>query len=135
MLDNNPKQSNGLMDSLAALVSTFVVIIHTRLELLSTDIEEEREHILSLLKLSLIALFFLMLGLLLMAVFIIVALWASYRLAAIGALASFFIVAGLIAWHFAKRKAKAKPRLFLASLVELQKDRQTLDPQQSSDQK
>jgi len=135
MQENTPNSSKGLMDSLAALVSTFVGIIHTRLELLSTDIEEEREHIVSLVKLSLIALFCLMLGMLLVAVLLIVALWESYRLAAIASLAGFFITAGLIAWYLAKRQAKAKPRLFLSSLLELQKDRQTLDSKKSDDQK
>ncbi|MFM2440345.1 MAG: hypothetical protein RLZZ349_72 [Pseudomonadota bacterium] len=127
MSENIPNQGNGLMDSLAALATTFVAIIHTRLELLSTDIEEEREHVLSLVKLSLIALFCLMLGMLLIAVLLIVALWDTYRLAAIGSLASFFIIAGMIAWYLAKRKAKAKPRLFLSSLLELSKDREKID--------
>ena len=127
MSENTPNQGNGLIDSLATLVTTFVAIIHTRLELLSTDIEEEREHLLSLVKLSLIALFCMMLGMLLMAVLLIVALWDTYRLAAIGSLATFFILSGLIAWYMAKRKAKAKPRLFSASLLELRKDREKIE--------
>lgn len=127
MSENTPNQGNGLIDSLATLVTTFVAIIHTRLELLSTDIEEEREHLLSLVKLSLIALFCMMLGMLLIAVLLIVALWDTYRLAAIGSLAAFFILSGLIAWYMAKRKAKAKPRLFSASLLELRKDREKIE--------
>ncbi len=127
MSENIPNQGNGLIDSLATLATTFVAILHTRLELLSTDIEEEREHILSLVKLSLIALFCMMLGMLLIAVLLIVALWDTYRLAAIGSLAGFFIVSGFIAWYMAKRKAKAKPRLFSASLLELRKDREKIE--------
>lgn len=127
MSENIPNQGNGLIDSLATLATTFLAIIHTRLELLSTDIEEEREHVLALLKLSLIALFCMMLGMLLIAVLLIVALWDTYRLAAIGSLAAFFIVSGFIAWCMAKRKAKAKPRLFSASLLELRKDREKIE--------
>jgi hypothetical protein len=41
-------------------------------------------------------------------------------------LAGFFILAGLAACAFAVRKAKTKPRLFLASLLELFKDSQQL---------
>ncbi|MCF8185554.1 MAG: phage holin family protein [Sulfuritalea sp.] len=127
MSENIPNQGNGLIDSLATLATTFVAILHTRLELLSTDIEEEREHILSLVKLSLIALFCMMLGMLLIAVLLIVALWDTYRLVAIGSLAGFFIISGFIAWYMAKRKAKAKPRLFSASLLELRKDREKIE--------
>ncbi len=116
------------MASLSAMAATLVAIIHTRLDLLSTDIEEEREHLLSLVALSLIALFCLMVGVVLMTVLLIVALWETYRLLAIGSLAGVFLTAGLIAWYLVKRKAKAKPRLFLASLLELRKDRQKLDP-------
>lgn len=128
MSENTPN-SKGLMESLSAFAATLVAILHTRLELLSTDIEEEREHLLSLVALSLIALFCLMVGIILTTVLFIVALWETYRLLAIGSLAGFFLMAGLIMWYLVKRKAKSKPRLFLASLIELRKDRQKLDTQ------
>jgi uncharacterized membrane protein YqjE len=54
-------------------------------------------------------------------------LWENYRLTAIAGLAGFFLAAGAITWYAAKRKAKAKPRLFWSSLMELEKDRQHLD--------
>jgi uncharacterized membrane protein YqjE len=127
MAENTPNHGKGLIDSLSALATTLVAIVHTRLDLLSTDIEEEREHLMSLVSLSLIALFCLMVGVVLMTVLLIVALWETYRLLAIGSLAGFFLSAGLIAWYCVKRKAKAKPRLFLASLLELNKDRQKLE--------
>jgi len=130
MSENNLNHSKGLLASLSALATTLVAIIHTRLDLLSTDIEEEREHLLSLVALSLIALFCLMVGVVLMTVLLIVALWETYRLLAIGSLAGVFLTAGLVAWYLVKRKAKAKPRLFLASLLELRKDRQKLDSHQ-----
>jgi uncharacterized membrane protein YqjE len=126
MSENTPN-SKGLMESLSAFAATLVAMLHTRLELLSTDIEEEREHLLSLVAMSLIALFCLMVGIILTTVLFIVALWETYRLLAIGSLAGFFLMAGLIMWYLVKRKAKAKPRLFLASLLELHKDRQKLD--------
>lgn len=127
MSENTSNHGKGLMNSLSTLATTLVAVIYTRLDLLSTDIEEEREHLMSLVSLSLISLFCLMVGVVLMTVLLIVALWETYRLEAIGLLAGFFITAGLIAWYFVKRKAKAKPRLFLASLLELRKDRKNLD--------
>jgi len=125
MGDNN--QAGGVLDRVAKFAANLVAITHTRLALLSTDIEEEREHLLSLLRWLLVSLFFMMLGLLLTAVLLIVLLWESYRLTAIAGLAGFFLTAGAISWYWAKRKAKAKPKLFWSSLMELEKDQQHLD--------
>ncbi|MBZ4201206.1 MAG: phage holin family protein [Methylotenera sp.] len=124
---SNNNQHGGLLDTIASMAAGLVTMLHTRLALLSTDIEEEREHLLSLIRLSLISLFFIMLGLLLLAVLLIVVLWESYRLSAIAGLAGCFLTAGLVSWYLAKRKAKIKPRLFWSSLEELEKDRQALD--------
>jgi len=125
MVDNN--HAVGVLDRVAKFAANLVAITHTRLALLSTDIEEEREHLLSLLRWSLVSLFFMMLGLLLTAVLLIVLLWESYRLTAIAGLAGFFLTAGAISWYWAKRKAKAKPKLFWSSLMELERGQQHLD--------
>jgi uncharacterized membrane protein YqjE len=124
MADN--KSSGGLLNSLTVLASSLVSIVHTRLELLSTDLEEDREHLQSLLIMSLAALFSLMVGVVLAAILLVVIFWDSHRLLTLGSLAGFFIFAGLAACAFAVRKAKTKPRLFLASLLELFKDSQQL---------
>jgi uncharacterized membrane protein YqjE len=116
----------GLFDSLKALSSSLVGIVHTRLELLSTDIAEERAHLTSLLLLGLVALFCLGVGVVLVAILIAVAFWDSHRLAALGGLAGFFLIAcAALAW-LAVHKARTRPRLFEATLAELAKDRQQL---------
>jgi uncharacterized membrane protein YqjE len=126
MAEKISSDSGGLLISLTMLAGSLVSILHTRLELLSTDLEEDREHLLSLLILSLISLFSLMVGVLLGAILLVAIFWESHRLLALGLLAGFFILAGLAACAFAVRKAKTKPRLFLASLLELFKDSQQL---------
>ena len=101
-------------------------IVHTRLELLSNDIAEERAHLTSLLFMGLVSLFLLGLGVVLLTILIAVVFWDSHRLAALGALTAFFLIAGTgLAW-FALHKARTRPRLFEASLAELSKDRQQL---------
>lgn len=124
MSDNHTK---GLIESVSALATTMVAILHTRLELLSTDIEEEREHLLSLVTLLLVSLFCFMVGAVLTTVFLVVFFWETYRLLAIASLAGFFLLTGLVAWYCVKRKAATKPKLFLASLLELNKDKQKID--------
>jgi uncharacterized membrane protein YqjE len=122
----NSTGSNGLLHSLTVLAKSLVSIVHTRLELLSTDLEEDREHLLSLVILSLVSLFSLMVGLVLVAILLMVVFWESHRLLALGSLAGFFILMGLATCGIAVHKARTKPRLFLASLLELFKDSQQL---------
>jgi uncharacterized membrane protein YqjE len=116
----------GLLASLSVLAGTLTGIIHTRLDLLSSDLEEDREHWLSLLVLALVALFFVGVGVVLAVILFVVAFWDTYRLLALGTLAALFLASGLAAWLIAVRRAKAKPRLFEATLSELRKDRQHL---------
>ena len=126
MPEKKPGGGRGLIESLAALAATLVAIAHTRLDLLSTDLEEDREHLFSLLVLTLAALFFIGIGVVLATIVLVVAFWDTHRLLVLGSLAGFFLAAGLAAWAFAMHKARTKPRLFAASLAELLKDRQQL---------
>lgn len=126
MSDQTPGESRGLLESLSTLAATLVAIVHTRLDLLSADVEEGRAHMLSLLVLALAALFFIGVGVVLAAILLVVAFWDSHRLLALGSLAGFFLAAGVGAWAYALHKARTKPRLFAASLSELAKDRQQL---------
>ena len=128
MAEESHAAAGGLFESLKTLSGSLVGIVHTRLELLSTDIAEERAHLTSLLVLGLVALFCLGVGVVLLAILIAVAYWDSHRLAALGGLTGFFMIAGAgLAW-LALHKARTKPRLFDASLAELSKDRQHLTP-------
>jgi len=118
--------SKGLLHSLTALVATLVAIAHTRLDLLSADLEEEREHLFSLLVMALVALFCLGVGVVLVTILFVVAFWDTHRLLVLGELAGFFLIAGFAICGFAMHKARTKPRVFAASLSELLKDRQQL---------
>jgi len=126
MPEKTPGAGKGLLESLTALAATLVAIAHTRLDLLSSDLEEERVHLFSLLRLALAALFCLGVGVLLATLLLVAAFWDTHRLLVLGTLAGFFLVAGVVAWRFAVHKARTKPRLFAASMSELLKDRQQL---------
>jgi len=130
MAENTSGESRGLLDSLTTLVASLVAIAHTRLDLLSLDLEEEREHFLSLLVLALATLFCLGIGVLLTALLLVVAFWDTYRLLVLASLAGLFLVAGITTWRIALNKTRAKPRFFAASMAELLKDRQQLTSRQ-----
>lgn len=127
MTDKTSGESKGLLESLTVLVTTFVAIAHTRLELLSTDFEEDRQHLFSLLVLALAALFCLVVGVVLAAILLVTAFWDTHRLMVLGSLTGFFLAVGAAAWRLVTHKARTKPRLFAASLSELFKDQQQLD--------
>jgi uncharacterized membrane protein YqjE len=121
------EENKGLLDSLATLATTLVSIAHTRLELLSTDLEEDRARLFSLVVLYLIAAFCLVVGLVLAIVLTVFILWEDHRLLALSSVAGFFVLVGLLVYGFARHKAKTKPKLFSASLLELLKDQQSLN--------
>lgn len=117
---------DGLFASLKGLSVTLVGIIQTRLQLLSTDIAEERARLGEILLLALVAMFCAGVGVVLLALLIVVLVWDSHRLAALGGLTAVFLAAGAWVGWMALYKLRTKPRLFDASIAELAKDREQL---------
>lgn len=98
MAEESQAAAGGLFESLKTLAGSLVGIVHTRLELLSTDIAEERAHLTALLVLGLFALFCLGVGVVLLAILIAVSFWDTHRLAALGGLQR-----GWLAWQIGRR--------------------------------
>lgn len=121
------EESKGLFESIAELSSTLISAAHTRLALLSTDLEEDRAHLFSLVLLYIAAVFFLMIGLVLAVILLALVLWESHRVFALSAVAVFFLVLGALVWAVAMYKVKTKPKLFSSSLSVLLKDKDSLD--------
>ena len=126
MAEESHAAAGGLFESLKILSVSLVGMVHTRLELLSTDIAEEREHLITHLVLVLVALFCIGVGVVLLAILIVVVFWESHRLLALGGLTGLFLAVGAGAGWLAIHKIRTKPRLFAASLAELSKDKQQL---------
>lgn len=126
MSEASQESAGGLFASLKTLSASLIGIVQTRLELLSTDVAEERERLTALLVLAQVALFCLGVGVVLLAILIVVVFWESHRLSALGALIGVFLIAGAAAGWLALHRLRTKPRLFAASLDELAKDRQQL---------
>lgn len=126
MAEESQAASAGLFESLKTLSVSLVSIVHTRLELLSTDVAVEREQLTSFLVLVLVALGCLGLGVVLVTLLIVVVFLESHRLMALAGLAGFFLIVGVGLGWFALYRVRTRPRLFEASLAELSKDRQHL---------
>jgi uncharacterized membrane protein YqjE len=116
----------GLFASLKTLGVSFAAILQNRLELLSTDISEERARLGSILLLALVALFCLGVGVLLLTLLVVVLFWDTHRLAALATLTVLFLAVGGWIGRLALHRLRSKPRLFEASIAELAKDREHL---------
>ena len=114
-----------LMHSLKGLAGTALGILQTRLELLVSEVEEERLRILQLLLWGSAALLFFAFALLMLTFAVVVLFWETHRLlAALLLCVVYLAIAGAFA-AVARRRIQ-RPRLFAASMAELAKDRDTL---------
>lgn len=119
-------QRPGLFDSGKRALGTLIAIVHDRLELLSTELQEEIGRVALLLLWGAIALFFAFLGIAFVGLLVIIVLWDEHRVLAAGLMAALFLLLAVGAAVLAVRQVGAKPRPFAASLNELAKDREQL---------
>jgi uncharacterized membrane protein YqjE len=129
MADQPPRDGGerraGLVGSLRALAATLVAIAHTRLELVGVELREEFARLGAVLLWGYLALFFGSVAMVLFTLALAV-LWAEHRLIVLGVAAVLFLVLALLAARAAVAVARRKPRLFEASLTELEHDNRQL---------
>ncbi|HEX8964002.1 MAG TPA: phage holin family protein [Rhodocyclaceae bacterium] len=123
----DPARPRGMLRSLRGFLSTGIALIETRLELLTTELKEEKTRIVSLLIYALAALILLSVGTVFLAVLFTALMWESNRLLALGMFATLFLAGGLFAFFMAVRLVRQQSRLFAATLAELKGDRAALD--------
>jgi len=127
MADTPNQPAEGLLTSLKNLTVTLIAIIHTRLELLSTDLEEGRERFISLLAMIFVSLFSLCFGAVLLTILVVVVFWDTHRLLVLGSLTGLFLLTGAVLGALVIKRLKSMPRMFEASLAELIKDHHEID--------
>jgi len=120
------EQNSGLMESIKRLVSTFIDIVSTRLELIANEIQEERLRLGQVALFALMSVFFFGMGILFLSVFITVLFWEDHRLAVTGGLCMLFILLGVLMAVVSQKKASG-PGLFSVSIAELAKDKDQLE--------
>ena len=118
--------AQGLLGSARAVLVALLEIGQTRLQLASTELEEERLRIAELLLFATAALFFLGIGIVLATLLLVLLYWDGPRVLVLALAAATFLATGAglaAAW---RRKAAAKPPLMASTLAELQRDREAL---------
>ena len=128
---DNPANAPGgpvrnMVRSVAHLVATAVAIAHTRLELFSTELQQEVHRAAEILVWTGVALMAGGVGLFLLALAIVFVFWDTHRVLASMLVTSAFFLVALIAALVLRAKIRGKPRLLDATLTELAKDRANL---------
>ena len=116
----------NLLSSIKNLVATGASIAQTRLELLSIDVQIARSKFINLLVMIVCALFFLFIGLVMLALLIVIYSWETDRMMALGLLTGAFLTIGLILALLIVQSLRTMPQLFEASITELAKDHEAL---------
>ena len=121
-----PQSAAGLFQSLSNFAGTLIAIAHTRLQLLTTELQEEVRQVGAILLWAFIAAFAAMMGLFLGALAVIFVFWDTYRIAASLAMIAMFVAIAVIAALILAKKLRQKPPLLDDTLAELAKDRDNL---------
>jgi uncharacterized membrane protein YqjE len=117
---------SGLFSSVRQLLATGVETLRVRLELLSTELEEEKIRLFDAVLWAGLALLLLGMGLLFLCGLVVVLFWESHRLLALGGLAALFLGGGFWVLQTARQRLQAPGGLFATSVAELARDRETL---------
>lgn len=115
------KDGEGLFAALRKLLAAVVASGRMRLELLGTELQEEKVRLLSLLAMGVGALFLFGLGIVLAIVFLAAVFW-EYRVAVFGISAFLTLGGAFLLLALAKRQATQSSQMFKASLAELDAD-------------
>ena len=121
------RSAGGLLRSLTRMLATLVALAQTRLELLTTELQEEVQRAAELLMLAFIALLAAGAGVIFIGITIIIAFWDGPKLLAAILVTSGFLLLAVIAVAVLMSKYKRKPKLLAATREELEKDRESLE--------
>jgi uncharacterized membrane protein YqjE len=128
-VDESPpgaSRNSGVLAALRRLAATAVGLLQTRIELLATELEEERARVFRIFLLTAAAVVFLALGVITLTFLVILLAWDTHRVLAAGLLTAAYLAIGALLALNARNTAKEKTKLFSASLAELAKDRDEL---------
>ena len=116
---------SGLIGSLKNAVATLVAIAQTRLEIISTELQEEIGRAANLLLWAFVALLAGGIGLFLGALVLIFAFWDTHRLL-VSLVTGFFLLLSVVAVLVLRARLASRPPLFGATIAELKRDQEHL---------
>jgi len=124
----NGRPTLSVMDSIRTTLATTANVVRTRLEIFSTELEEQREWMQTLVLLAVAGLFFVSMGLVMLTFFVVAMFWDTHPVAVTGAFAGIYLAVGIWAVLTFRTKIKARPKFFQTTTEELAKDEAQLSP-------
>ncbi len=121
------RDGSGLFDSLRAMLATLVALTHTRLELLSVELEQEADRLSGTLLWAILGIFCAGLAVLMIALTIVIAFWDGHRLLAAALVALLFASLAIAASLVVRHRLRTRPRFLSATIGELERDAQALE--------
>ena len=118
--------ASGLFHSLSKLLATLFAVLQTRLELLTTEVQEEIQRATALLIWGSIALLSAGIGIFFIGITVIVAFWDTHRLPAAFAVTGVVVGICIISLVILSIKVRGRVRLLHATRTELAKDHEQL---------
>jgi uncharacterized membrane protein YqjE len=132
--EEHPQSATGLFQSLGNFAGSLIAIAHTRLQLLTTELQEEVRQVGAILLWAFVAAFTALLGLFLAALVFIFAFWDTHRIAASLAMIAMFVGIAIFAALVLRKKLREKSPMLDDTLAELAKDRDHLKARVSQSQ-
>jgi uncharacterized membrane protein YqjE len=119
---------SGLIGSVKNVIATVLAIVQTRLEIISTELQEEIGRAANVILWAFVALLAAGIGLFLGALVLIFAFWDTHRLLVSMLVMGFFLLLSGTAVLVLRSKLANRPPLFGATIAELSRDRDHLQP-------
>lgn len=132
---SDPVRESGLFASLRRLLATALEMAQVRLDILGTEVEQEKRRLFDGLLWGAVALLVLGIGLVLLCGFVILLFWDGYRLAAAGAMTLLFLAGSVLLMREARQRLRNPTSMFHASVAELERDRAGLQASNQHEQR
>lgn len=129
MAETTPGSEPGrgrLLSSLQGLSATLLAILHTRLELLATELQEEKQRMLAMLGWGAVAVLMGAVACVFLAGFVTVLFWDSHPLLVLGLLTFIFAAICVVAVRRVGALLKESSSMLADTLAELQADHDAL---------
>jgi uncharacterized membrane protein YqjE len=111
-----------ILSTVSRIAATLVAMVGTRLELAAVEFQEDARRLLGYLAWTLLAVFLAAGSTMLVALFVIVIFWDTYRLPAVAAMAVLFGLGAAVILMKVRSGLNAQAPLFAATLAELRSD-------------
>jgi uncharacterized membrane protein YqjE len=116
-------ESSGLLGAVRSLVDNLLGTVHDRIELISLELQEEKQRLIQIFVWISIAIFTGMMALAFASFTLVFLFWESARLVALGGLTLLYTGAAVAAIAMLRKQIARQSKPFAASLQELKNDR------------